>query len=53
MQAKYESVKKESEIQSLNIEKAQFSGRNTKNQILLAAGLSFSLPACCSGSTGG
>ena len=42
MQAKYESVKKESEIQSLNIEKAQFAGiRNAKNrQIhLLAAGL--------------
>jgi two-component sensor histidine kinase len=42
MQAKYESVKKESEIQSLNIEKAQFAGiRNAKNRqiLLLAAGL--------------
>jgi two-component sensor histidine kinase len=42
MQAKYESVKKESEIQSLNIEKAQFAGiRNAKNRqiLLLVAGL--------------
>jgi two-component sensor histidine kinase len=42
MQAKYESVKKESEIQHLNIEKAQFAGiRNAKNTqiLLLAAGL--------------
>jgi two-component sensor histidine kinase len=42
MQAKYESVKKESEIQHLNIEKAQFARiRNAKNTqiLLLAAGL--------------
>ena len=42
MQAKYESVKKESEIRSLNVEKAQLVGsRNTKNTqiFLLAAGL--------------
>ncbi len=42
MQAKYESVKKESEIQSLNVEKAQLVGiRNAKNGqiLLLGAGL--------------
>jgi two-component sensor histidine kinase len=42
MQAKYESVKKESEIQSLNIEKAQLVGvRNARNRqiLLLVAGL--------------
>ncbi len=42
MQAKYESVRKESEIKSLNNEKAQFIGiRNAKNKqiFLLAAGL--------------
>jgi two-component sensor histidine kinase len=42
MQAKYESVKKESEIQSLNIEKAQLVGiRNARDRqiLLLAAGL--------------
>jgi len=42
MQVKYESVRKESEIKSLNIEKAQFVGvRNAKNKqiFLLAAGL--------------
>ena len=42
MQAKYESVKKESEIQSLNIEKAQLVGvRDARDRqiLLLAAGL--------------
>jgi len=42
MQAKYESVKEKSEINSLNIEKAQLLGsRNAKNKqiFLLAAGL--------------
>jgi two-component sensor histidine kinase len=42
MQAKYESVKKEAEIQSLNVEKAQLVAiRNAKNRqiLVLAAGL--------------
>ena len=42
MQAKYESVKKEAEIQRLNVEKTQLVGsRNAKNRqiLLLAAGL--------------
>jgi hypothetical protein len=58
MQAKYESVKKESEIQSLNIEKAQLVGirdaRTGRSSCWPPAWWqSFSSPACCSGSTGG